>query len=128
MPSPCRPGECRLLLASRPGVVSSDSGTVSLDQIFVKDSGSSPSSSWASPSSRPDPPRSLLAGSASVGVVSLSGVLPLMWVRQRVDGAPGGCPSTWPWYRPYCSRRTALRSGDVNLTDDFSSPGRWNMS
>ena len=60
-----------LLQDSRPGVVSSDSLSVSLDRIPVKDS------SWAS-SSMPDPLRSLPASTDSVGVVSLSDVLPLM--------------------------------------------------
>ena len=98
-----------LLLDSRPGVVSSNSVSVSLDLIFVKDPGSSPSSCWTSPSSGPDSPRSLPASSDSVGVMSLSGVVPLVWGRRMVDGGPGGCPSPGPWYRPYRFRRVRTR-------------------
>ena len=86
-----------LLQESRPGVVSSDSVSVSLYFICVKDPGSSPSSCWTSPSSRPDSPRSLPDSSDSVMVMSLSGVVPLVWGRRMVDGGPCGCPSPGPW-------------------------------
>ena len=98
-----------LLQDSRPGVVSSDSVSVSLDLIFVKDPGSLPSSCWTSPSSGPNSPRSLPASSDSVGVMSLSGVVPLVWGRRMVDGSPSGCPSPRPWYRPYCFRGVRTR-------------------
>ena len=62
-----------LLHESRPGVLSSDSESLSLDFICVKDPGSSPSACVTSPSSWPDSPRSLPASSESVGVASLSG-------------------------------------------------------
>ena len=116
-----------LLQNCHPGVVSSDSVPVSVDQIFVKDPGSSPSSSWATPSSGPDSPRSLPADSDSFGIVSLSGVLPLMWGRRRMDGGPSGCPSPWPWYRPYCFRRVRTRSyaWSVSLPSSSWNPPHW---
>ena len=67
-----------LLHESHPGVVSSDPEFVSLDFICVRDPGSSPSACVTSPSSWPDSPRSLPVSSDSVGVVSLSGVVPLV--------------------------------------------------
>ena len=67
-----------LLHEPRPGVVSSDSVSVSLDFICVKDPGSLRSACVTSPSSWPNSLRSLPASSYSVGVVSLSGVVPLV--------------------------------------------------
>ena len=108
-----------LLQDSRLGVVSSDSVSVSLNLICVKDPGSSPSSCWTSPSSGPDSPRSLPASSDSVGVMSLSGVVPLVWGRRTVDRGPGGCPSPGPWYWPYCFRRVRLagRPAPIQLVE-----------
>ena len=67
-----------LLHEPRPGVVSSDSVSVSLDFICVKDPGSLRSACVTPPSSWPNSLRSLPASSDSVGVVSLSGVVPLV--------------------------------------------------
>ena len=67
-----------LLHESRPVVVSSDPESESLDFIRVNDLGSSPSVCVISPSSWPEPPCSLPARSDSVGVTSLSGVVPLV--------------------------------------------------
>ena len=53
------------------------------------------SSSASLDSSKSNPPRLLPASPDSVGVVSLSGVLPLMWRRRILDGGPGSLPSTW---------------------------------
>ena len=89
-----------LLKESRPGLVSSDSVSVSLDFICVKDSESSPSPCRTSPSSGPDSPCSLPASSDSVGVMSLSGVVSLVWGSLMVDGGPCGCPSPGPLYWP----------------------------
>ena len=83
-----------LLHESRPVAVSSEPESESLDLICVNDPGSSPSVCVISPSSYPEPSCSLPARCDSVGVTSLSGVVPLMCGRRMVDGGPGGSPSS----------------------------------
>ena len=89
-----------LLHESRPVVVSWEPESESLDLICVNDPGSSPSVSLIWPSSCPEPSCLLPANSDSVGVMSRSGVVPLMCGMRMVDGGPGGSPRTLPRYRP----------------------------